>query len=393
MKISVFTPTHDLTYLARAYESLCAQTHEDWEWVVLLNGESKYKQLPFDTCSRVHVWTTDTGPVVGTLKREAAGYCTGEWIVELDHDDELLPDCLAEIAKSIADFVYSDNIRIGSELFSPVYGWEHIQAEEPYVVTPEPYPSNLSRIWYAPDHVRAWRRDFYQRIGGHADMPVCDDHDLVCRSYLAGTVEHIAKPLYKYNVHGNNTWLKNQDLIQVMMWQIHDKYFIQMQEKYCRQHGLRMVDLGGAINPAPGYESYDLRNADIIGDLNQRWKLADSSVGLLRAHDIVEHLQNPVHTMNEAYRVLTHGGVLDILVPSTDGRGAWCDPTHVSFWNLRSFRYYTERNMHVYLEPALNVRFQVVKLSDVTMWDNIPYVQAQLLAIKDGPRYHGELLI
>jgi hypothetical protein len=38
--------------------------------------------------------------------------------------------------------------------------------------------------------------------------------------------------------------------------------------------------------------------------------------------------------------VLTHLGKLDILVPSTDGRGAFQDPTHVSFWNINSFYYY-----------------------------------------------------
>ncbi len=32
---------------------------------------------------------------------------------------------------------------------------------------------------------------------------------------------------------------------------------------------------------------------------------------------------------------------MDILVPSTDGRGAFQDPTHVSFWNINSFMYYS----------------------------------------------------
>ena len=78
-------------------------------------------------------------------------------------------------------------------------------------------------------------------------------------------------------------------------------------------------------------------------------------------------------------------------MPSTDGRGAWCDPTHVSFWNSRSFRYYTESGMRQYLEPECCCRFQVVQLSDLLMWEGIPYVRAQLLAIHDGPRIHGPL--
>jgi SAM-dependent methyltransferase len=167
--------------------------------------------------------------------------------------------------------------------------------------------------------------------------------------------------------------------------------FIQMQEKWSKDNNLRLIDLGGAINAPEGYESYDRHQADIIGDLNEMWALEDSSVGLLRAHDIIEHLKDPIHTMNEAYRVLAHGGVFDILVPSTDGQGAWCDPTHISFWNKRSFRYYTEKGMRAYIEPECSCKFQIVKLENIMMWEGIPYVQAQLIAIKDGMRYHGEL--
>jgi hypothetical protein len=45
--------------------------------------------------------------------------------------------------------------------------------------------------------------------------------------------------------------------------------------------------------------------------------------------------------MNELYRVLADHGVAEIIVPSTDGPGAFQDPTHRSFWNRNSFRYYT----------------------------------------------------
>ncbi len=41
--------------------------------------------------------------------------------------------------------------------------------------------------------------------------------------------------------------------------------------------------------------------------------------------------------MQEAHRCLTPGGWFLTLTPSTDGRGAFQDPTHVSFWNSNSF--------------------------------------------------------
>lgn len=395
--LSVFSPCNNTKYLKEAYESLKAQTYTDWEWIILGNGGAKIPKFK-DKRVKVH-YTNETGRV-GTLKKIATGYCSGDYLVELDADDELTPNCLEEISKCTEDFVYSNCFQI-NKTWQPYtwgdgYGWEW--REHTYkghklleAVSPEPYPTNLSRIWFAPNHVRAWKREFYDKIGGHPDMKISDDHDLVARSYLNGTVKHIDKPLYVYRIHGDNTWLKLVDEINTTMWENHDKYFIQMQEKWSKDNNLRIIDLGGAINAPEGYESYDRHKADIIGDLNETWALEDSSVGLLRAHDIIEHLKDPIHTMNEAYRVLAHGGVFDILVPSTDGQGAWCDPTHISFWNKRSFRYYTEKGMRAYLEPECNCMFQIVKLENVMMWEGIPYVQAQLLAVKDGMRYHGEL--
>jgi hypothetical protein len=45
--------------------------------------------------------------------------------------------------------------------------------------------------------------------------------------------------------------------------------------------------------------------------------------------------------MHEIWRVLVDHGYLDILVPSTDGRTAFQDLTHVSYWNENSFKYWT----------------------------------------------------
>ncbi|HFD91683.1 MAG TPA: hypothetical protein ENJ22_00155 [Gammaproteobacteria bacterium] len=83
---------------------------------------------------------------------------------------------------------------------------------------------------------------------------------------------------------------------------------------------------------------------DVVADLERPWIWRDDSVHYIRAFDIVEHLHDPIHTMNEAWRVLGHGGVFEIWVPSTDGRGAFQDPTHVSFWNRNSFLYYSQKH-------------------------------------------------
>ncbi len=89
------------------------------------------------------------------------------------------------------------------------------------------------------------------------------------------------------------------------------------------------------IAPHPGVQQVDLRKA---------WPWADSSIDYVRAWDIIEHLPDKVFTMNEIWRVLRPECTVEIAVPTTDGSGAFQDPTHVSFWNRRSFLYYEAGN-------------------------------------------------
>lgn len=77
-------------------------------------------------------------------------------------------------------------------------------------------------------------------------------------------------------------------------------------------------------------------------DLSKPWPWEDSSIDEVRAHDGPEHLASKIHFMNEAHRVLKPGGILDLFVPTTDGRGAFQDPTHVSFWTPNDLFYYVQ---------------------------------------------------
>ena len=82
--------------------------------------------------------------------------------------------------------------------------------------------------------------------------------------------------------------------------------------------------------------------ADEIVDLDGPWPWPESSADEIRAYDAIEHLCDPIATMNRAWFVLKSGGRFDIKVPTTDGPGAWQDPTHKSFWNRNSFLYFTD---------------------------------------------------
>ena len=93
--ISVFTPSHNPQYLDQCYKSLKEQTNSNWEWIVLLNGEAIWERPNDD---RVKVgYASPEIKGVGALKRDAVSRCTGDVILELDHDDMLMPTALMDV--------------------------------------------------------------------------------------------------------------------------------------------------------------------------------------------------------------------------------------------------------------------------------------------------------
>lgn len=102
------------------------------------------------------------------------------------------------------------------------------------------------------------------------------------------------------------------------------------------------LNLGACDRKEPGFISVDIvPPADVLADLTERWPWPDNSADEILAYDVIEHLPDKRHTMNELWRVLRAGGIARIQVPdSSEGDGADCDPTHVSRWNRSSFEYF-----------------------------------------------------
>jgi glycosyltransferase involved in cell wall biosynthesis len=407
-KVSIFTPTHKPDWLPNIYECLKEQTFTDWQWVIVYNNGAQPLNFNDPRVKEIHL-EYPTNEWVGPMKSLACSKCDGDILLELDHDDLLTADALEEVVKAFEDpeigFVYSNTLHswrdpstgedfLKVQRFDERYGWRYREVE--YKGHPldehiafDPAPDCVSKIWFAPNHLRAFRRDVYESIGGYnTGMRILDDLDLMCRLYQVTRFHRIDKGLYVYRVHGDNTWLRYNDEIQNNVYRIHDQYVDALACRWADLNGLRKIELGGRMNAKPEYETVDLKDADIIADLNEKWPFEDSSVGVIRAIDVIEHLRDPLHTIKEIYRVLAPGGYAILQVPSTDGRGAFQDPTHVSFWNQNSFPYYTNADKARWIDTP--VRFQSARLYTTDMdHEQVCWVVTHLVSLKDGYRPAG----
>jgi len=407
-KFSMITPEHspkNIPYLLELYDSIVKQTYDNWEWIIYLNNDCVIDHIPDKIKFNKKVvlfQSLDPDTNIGEIKNKAFSLGTGDILVEVDHDDLITPDCLKKLNDAFQNeeigFVYSDNAVLHmKDQFVPYgsdYGWTHrnFKWRNKNLVAMnsfEPTSQALSFIWYAPDHIRAWRKSVYSEIGGHnPELSVCDDHELMIRTYLATKMYHIPEVLYIYRITGENTWLERNKAIQTTTVQLFNQYAQKLAERDADLRGLMKVDIGGGLNPYPGYFTVDLREtANIVQDLNDGIPLPDNSVGVLNASHILEHLHDKTKIMGEIHRVLAHGGWAFIEIPSTDGRGAFQDPTHVSYWNENCFLYYTDAYLANFIDND-KIRFQEFRKETHFPNDwmknlNVCVTSAWLVAVKD----------
>jgi len=225
--VSVITPTcNPGDKIKRPHSSLLAQTYDNWEWVLVddsPDGGETFGQLkslcatdPRIKAYQPHQVTTNTG----LNKRLACGLALGEIFVELGHDDELTADCLSMIVKAFAQFpdagfAYTDCAEVFDDGRAATYvdGWglgfgsyrSEMYGSRTLMVTN--YPSinskTIRHIVGVPNHVRAWKRQAYFASGGHSPfVHVCDDYELLVRTFLTTRMVHINQ--LGYIQHHNN---------------------------------------------------------------------------------------------------------------------------------------------------------------------------------------------
>lgn len=395
--ISVIIPTHDPKYLNEAVESVFRQTLKDFEIVLVPNGDVPEFPELLRMLPQVRIVPLGGDPgqrAIGRVKKFAFSEGKGEILLELDHDDVLSENCLEEVQKAFADpavdFVYSNFAEMvdGAPrpgIYDKSFGWKTRPVtldgkKFMETVAFPPSPASFAKIFTAPNHVRAWRRSFYEKIGGHNEaFRVCDDHELLIRTYLRGTVSHIDKCLYLYRLHAGNTIQSSQEEIIRQTWVLYSQNIEALILHWAKQRGLPCVTLG----EGPRGEWMTPKELGFSFGSSP-----ENRLGAVKAHDYL-HLQGgKVATLNEIYRALVPGGWLLSATPGALGAGAHLDPRAVSYWSKSSFYFATEKRFANQV-PGSIARFQAQRLDEAypSTWhkeERMHYVNFDAIALKDG---------
>ena len=267
-KFSIFTPTYNTgERIYRTYESLKKQTLDDWEWVIVDDSPNDETWNILQEISKkdfrvkVHkIYPLSEGNI-GLVKHRAASLCLGEWLVELDHDDTLISTCLQELYNASlkypnTGFMYSDVCELYEDGEMKTYdhdysgnwyarpdnnfdfgyaGHTYVEADGKTYINhhyPDINPLSIRFNISMPNHVRVWKKEVYDKIGGHnVNTPIADDYELIVRTFLNTEMVHVKKMLYLQWNNRNSAVDNNVKDINRRARLIRDHYDFQIHQK------------------------------------------------------------------------------------------------------------------------------------------------------------------
>ena len=242
MKFSVTIPAYKSQFLDKAIQSVVSQTHTDWELIIVddCSPENLYTIVePFLNDQRIRYYRNEKncGAVdVVDNWNICLGYCTGDYVICMGDDDQLLPECLNEYKKIIEKY---PNLNV-------YHAWTEIineQGEVADIQEPRPeWESMLSLLWNRWD-CRDWqfigdfcyRTDYLKQAGGYYKLPLAWGSDDIT-AVIAAEEKGIANTqsfCFQYRINRltisrstKNTKLKIQAILMQKEWYSHlfEKY-------------------------------------------------------------------------------------------------------------------------------------------------------------------------
>lgn len=252
--------------IKRAYKSLENLSQKDWEWVILDDSpeDEHFKFLTelFENDDRIRLYKrSKNSGNIGNVKNEAVLLCRGKYVIELDHDDEMMPKSLEQIENAFESneevgFVYMNYSNVYEnkknffygDFFSYGYAGYYMQKVDNnwiYVAsTPNINNDTLMNIVAVPNHPRCWRKDFLIKIGNYNEYySISDDYELFLRTVMSKTkiikINELGYIQYMNDGNNNFSLIRNSEINRLCSQIIYPYYKKQGIEDVMEQMGCK----------------------------------------------------------------------------------------------------------------------------------------------------------
>ena len=206
-KFSIIMPAYNTAaeHLRAAIESVLSQFYENWELCIADDASPKphVREILNEYAAkdqRIRVRLLDKNLGIAGASNAALSMATGDFIGLLDHDDELSPAALLEVAALLnehpdTDMIYSDEDKLDLEG----------RRRDPFF-KPDWSPTTFLSYMYTC-HFGVYRKTLVDSLGGFRQgVDGSQDYDLVLRlSEQTGRIRHIPKVLYHWRMTPQST--------------------------------------------------------------------------------------------------------------------------------------------------------------------------------------------
>ena len=272
-KFSIFTTCYkSYDYIDVAYNSIKKQSLTDWEWVILDDTpEDEHfnvlrEKLGSDYRVRLYKRDKNSGNI-GNVKNEVISLCRGKYVLEMDHDDEILPNCLSDAYNIFESdekigFVYGDTIIVDRKYKSFFYGdflckgyagyycekmsngiWTHVYN------TPNVNNITMHYNYTMPNHPRMWRRSVLMECENYSELlPICDDFEIMLKTFCSDykVVKNNKAQYIQYMNDGGNNFssIRNSEINRISRDFLHPIFY----EKYNVDQKMKEKDAFENVN-------------------------------------------------------------------------------------------------------------------------------------------------
>jgi len=251
--VPVYNTTCDL--LEAVLTSVKAQWYPHWQLVLVddaSSAEETRTALAQISHPQIKLLQLEKNQGIAGATNVGLEAADGDFIVFMDHDDEITVDCLYELSLCIRreqpDFIYSDEDKIT----------ERGEYTEPHF-KPDWSPDTMMSTMFT-GHVSCVRRSLLEKVGGlRSECNGCQDWDFVLRmSEQTDRISHIPKVLYHWRIIPGST-----------ASDIAAKSYILDASKRVREDAMTRRGLVGVVEPimqVPGYfrVAYQLQGNPLV---------------------------------------------------------------------------------------------------------------------------------
>lgn len=107
----------------------------------------------------------------------------------------------------------------------------------------------------------------------------------------------------------------------------------------------KMVYLGAGSDRKEGWihlDAFPFPGIDVVCDVRKGLPFEDNSIAHIYSQDFLEHTppETKVELMNEIWRVLRPGGIMEHVVPMAGSDNDFGSPSHISHWHPQQFEHF-----------------------------------------------------